>query len=238
MKRLLGAALATLFTVVVGSCGQAGPTSETAELLAAVGGTNRPFKGVCSVTLAARVHDDEEEEGGCGGCGGRGGGEEEEGGGCGEDQGGGPPIPRHYNVTGSCALTHLGLVGVTGRMNLTGPFGAHEGHLEPTAHGQLAVRGRLGFEAANGDLVGGSYIPVEAAFTAGIGRVVFTSVQTIGASCSDLGGGGGGEGHDEPVLTGRFAGATGQVTLTGDVLVSSLTRTGSGTIRLSGLISY
>jgi hypothetical protein len=232
MKPRFVAPLAALLSAVFGACGQGVPTTESVTLLAAQAGTDRPFKGTCTMEVRARVHG--EDEGECGGCGGGSGGGSD---GCG-DEGGTPPIPRHFELVGTCQLTHLGLVQVTGRMNLTGPFSAHQEELIPAAHGRLGVRGRLNFMAANGDQLGGSYVPVSASFSSATGRVQFTSTQTIGASCSDLEGGGGEDGHDEPTLTGRFFGASGQARLLGDFVVSSATKSGFGTILLTGLVSY
>ena len=215
-----------------GPLAQQGDPAATAGPAMAVEAVARPFQGVCHLTVTARVHED---SGGCGG--------EDESGGCsgddggcgGEDEGGGPPIPRHFNVSGSCTLTHLGLSQVTGRLNLSGPFGA-EGEGEEGGHGTLGARGRLTFVAANGDQLVGRYIPVQAAFTrAGEdgGTVVFTSTEQFNTKCSDPGGGPGGEHEAEDSSTGRFTGATGESPLSGDLRILR-SGSGSGTIVFNG----
>ena len=261
MRHVCGALFSALAIMILGSCNQSSPTSETPDLLAAVGGSNRPLQGSCTVVVEQRTHEEGEGEEG-GGCGG--GGHEEE-------PSGGPPIARHYNLTGTCQVTHLGRVRVEGRLNVTGPFamgGGHEGGEAEAAEGGedgheggpgLAVRGRLMFVAADGDSLTGRYVPVTAALnrTEGEngGTLVFTSTQMIGEACSGHGeedeggggggmggpGGGGGEGeeHEEPVSTGRFVGATGQVTLLGNLVITKTPKKGSGTILLrNGLLTY
>jgi hypothetical protein len=260
MRQVFGALLSALVVVTFGSCGQSVPTSDSQDLLAAVGGTDRPLKGTCDVVVAQRTHEEGEGETG-GGCGG-GGGE--------EDPGGGPPIARHYNLTGTCQLTHLGRVGVEGRLNVTGPFGmgGEHGGAAPAAEegegghgGGLAVRGRLMFVAADGDQLTGRYVPVSVAFDKAPGpdgnggTLVFTSVQKIGEACTGhegegsggmgMGGPGGngggeeGEEHEEPVSTGRFVGATGQVTLLGRLVITKNPKEGRGVIALTdGVLTY
>jgi hypothetical protein len=255
MRSVSGALFSGLLVAFFGSCGQSVPTSETADLLAAVGGTNRPLKGTCDVVVAQRTHEAGEEGGGCSG-----------GGGGEEDPAGGPPIPRHYNLTGTCQLTHLGRVQVEGRLNVTGPFGMGGNHGGQTAAspegegghgGGLAVRGRLMFVAANGDQLTGRYVPVATAFTKNGtgGTLAFTSTQKIGEACTgheDEGGGGNGMGgpgggmgggeegeHEEPVSTGRFTGATGEVTLLGNLTIVKSSKSGKGRITLTdGLLTY
>ena len=261
MRHAFGALLTALVVVTLGSCGRGVPTSDSPEPLAAVGGTDRPLKGTCDVVVEQRTHEEGEGEEG-GGCGG-GGGE--------DDPAGGPPIARHYNLTGTCQLTHLGRVGVEGRLNVTGPFGMggeHGALAEAPEEGEgghgggLAVRGRLMFVAADGDQLTGRYVPVSVAFdkvpgpNGNGGTLVFTSVQKIGESCTGhdgeegsggigMGGPGGngggedGEVHEEPVSTGRFAGATGQVTLVGKLVITKTPKEGKGLITLTdGLLTY
>jgi hypothetical protein len=215
------------------ACGTTDTPTLTGGVLAAAKGTDRPFTGSCTLTVAARVHDD--EEGGCGG------GEDHEG-----DEGGGPPIPRHYELAGSCQLTHLGRAAVSGRMNLSGPFQA--GHVDGNGQAALMARGRLLFTAANGDAIAGRYIPISASFTPASGgdggTVLFRATQEFGESCEGgghggMGGGEEGEDHEEPESSGRFAAALGQAALDGRLVVSGLTGQGSGTLLIPhGLISY
>lgn len=251
MRYLLAFATVALAAVLVTSCGQAAPTEDLVTF--AVGGTDRPFEGLCEVAVAMKTHEDG-EEGGCGG------GHEEE-------PSGGPPIARHYEVSGSCQLTHLGRVELKGRLNVTGPFGmggghdggGHEAGAEAESgeggHGGpgLAVRGRLVFVAANGDQLVGRYVPVAAAFTRAAsqngGTLDFTSTFKAGESCEGHDGGGGHAvlpmaedghdgGHDEPVSTGRFAGAMGEAGLAGSLLITKDPKQGRGELRVSGLLSY
>ena len=227
LSRLMISLAVTPSLLLLASCGQGvTPTSPTAVRFAA-GGTDRPFVGSCTVVLAPRVH---EEDGGCSG-----GGHE-------DDEGGGPPIGRHYELTGSCQLAHLGKTGVSGRLNLTGPLGA--GHQSEGEHGALAVRGRLLFTAANGDGLAGRFVPVAAVFTPAAGgdggTLDFTATERVGEACS------GHEGeaitqeeHEEPVSTGRFAGASGTASLLGTIRILRSTGTGSGTVTLTdGSLSY
>lgn len=254
MRLILACLVSVAGAVALSSCHSL-PTTSDPDLLAATGGTDRPFKGVCSITVEQRTHEEGEEGGGCGGGGGE------------EDPAGGPPIARHYNLTGSCQLTHLGRVRVEGRLNVTGPFGmggghdgghedmagAAEGGGAPGHGGTLAVRGRLMFVAANGDQLTGRYVPAGVTFTRAVngGRLQFTSIQKIGEACTGHDGGEGGMGggcgmggghdgvHDEPVSTGRFASDTGQVTLQGDLSITKTPKRDSGVITLtSGLLSY
>lgn len=259
MRRAFAPLLSALVVAILGSCGQNVPTADSPDALAAVGGTDRPLKGTCDVVVEQRTHEEGEGEEG-GGCGG--GGE--------DDPAGGPPIARHYSLTGTCQLTHLGRVGVEGRLNVTGPFGMggeHEalaaaGESEGGHGGGLAVRGRLMFVAADGDRLTGRYVPVSVAFdkapgpNGNGGSLVFTSVQRIGEACTGhdgeagsggmgMGGPGGngggedGEVHEEPVSTGRFAAATGQVTLLGQLVITKTPKEGKGVITLTdGLLTY
>lgn len=237
MKPSLGWAIGVAGMLALVSCADSPAMLESPEMLASAGGADRPFAGSCRLVLAARIHDDE-EEGSSGGCGGG-----DEG-----DPEGGPPIARHYEIRGSCQLTHLGRADVVGRLNLTGPLGG--GHAAESGHGgALAARGRLAFVAANGDQLAGRYLPVTAQFTPALdgdgGIVAFTTTQRIGESCS---------GHasilpgasvaldehdDEPVNSGRFVAALGEATLLGDVRIRRSTRGGSGTLTiLGGRLSY
>jgi len=235
------------FLVAVGSalalasCGEMIVVPESPEMSALVGGTDRPFGGVCTIAVVARVHEEGEEEEGQGGKGGCGGGHE-------TDEGGGPPISRHYEISGSCQLAHLGRSAVSGRLNLTGPLGG--GHAKGDGQGAvLGARGRLAFVAANGDQLTGRYLPVSAVFTPAVGgdggMVVFTATQQIGESCSGhetvaLGSiAAAGHDEEEPVSTGRFVAARGEATLLGRVSIRKSIQRGSGTITISsGLLSY
>lgn len=232
VRSFLLAFLVTLLT----SCNPTQATSDAPDLLAAARGTDRPLAGECRLTLQARTHD----EGQGGGC----------GGGDHADEGGGsPPIPRHFDVGGTCELSHLGRSTVSGRLNVTGPFGGEGGHAgaEGESHGGgLAVRGRLAFLAANGDQLTGSYVPLSAAFdrpAAGSGGTLsFASTLRVGESCDGHGGGEGGppagepghDGHEEPVSTGRFSAATGQVTLRGSIVFMGSGEPGRGLLVLTG----
>jgi hypothetical protein len=216
-----------LSILLLPACGESTtPTSPSALHLAARG-TDRPLVGSCTVTVATRVHD---EGGGCNG-------EEHD-----EDEGGGPPIRRHFDITGSCQLAHLGRTDLSGRLNITGPFGA--GHGAGAGHGSLAVRGRLLFTAANGDQLAGRYVPVSAGFTpAGDGdggMLTYSATEQIGEACT------GHEGevtttpdHEEPVSTGRFVAATGTAQLLGTIQIRGSTGRGTGTVTLvDGSLSY
>ena len=210
-------------------------TPGTATLMAAPVAVARPFGGYCSITVVPRVHDDS------GGCGGGCGGEDE--GNCGGeegDEGGGPPIGRHFDLAGTCNLTHLGLSRVTGRLNLSGPFGT-EGEAAD-GHGVLGARGRLVFVAANGEQLVGRYIPIQAVFsrdTADGGTVTFTSTEQFGLKCSDPGGGSGGHGEAEDSSTGRFTGATGSSPFGGTLRIRRSSGGGAGNFTFSdGTVSY
>ena len=232
MTRKLRATIAALAAVALVACDAAGPVAETGATAALVAGNDRPFWGICRITLSRRIHDDGSDGGSCGG------GHEEE-------PGGGPPIFRHFDVQGTCTLTHLGLSTVTGRLNLKGPF-VPEGQGEAV----LGARGRLAFVAADGDTLVGRYVPVQALFTpvgGDGGAVAFTSTQEINLTCEgsgggqegEDGGGGGGcsegeEGCVEPVSTGRFVEASGQATLLGSVRILRSTDSGTGTIKITG----
>lgn len=220
--------------LLLAACGSS-DTPTLTGVLAAAKGTDRPFTGWCTLTVTARVHD--EEGGGCGGSG----GDEHEG-----EEGGGPPIPRHFNVAGSCQLTHLGRADVSGRMNLSGPFQA--GHVDGNGQAALMARGRLLFTAANGDALAGRYVPISASFTPAAGgdggTVVFRATEEFGESCEGGGGGHGGMGgeeggeHEEPVSSGRFAAALGQASLAGELVITQ-TGLGSGTLQIpTGQLSY
>lgn len=218
---------ALLLLPLLAGCGQpATPTSPTSVQLAAKG-TDRPFVGSCTVTLAPRVHG---EDGGCSG------GDHD------DHEGGGPPIGRHYDLVGSCQLAHLGRTVVSGRLNLTGPFGT--GHVTATEHGALAARGRLLFTAANGDQLEGRFVPVTARFVAAGdgdgGLLEFTATERIGEACSGHEDGvTAAADHEEPVSTGRFVGAGGVATLLGTVRIRASTGGGTGTITIEdGLLSY
>ncbi len=216
-----------LSILLLAACGQPVTPTSPSEVHLAAKGTDRPFVGSCTVTVATRVHD---EGGGCNG-------KDHD-----EEEGGGPPIGRHFDITGTCQLTHLGRAAVSGRLNITGPFGVvHEADGD---HGALAVRGRLLFTAANGDKLAGRYVPVTAAFTAAGdhngGMLTYTATEQIGEACS------GHEGevttateHEEPVSTGRFVTAAGTVRLIGAIQIRGSTGHGSGTITLvNGSLSY
>ena len=237
MTRNLKAAIAALATVAFGACDAAGPVTETGTTATLVAGTDRPFWGACTVTLSRRVHDDGSDGGSCGG------GHEEE-------PGGGPPIFRHFDVQGTCTLTHLGLSTVSGRLNLKGPF-VPEGQGEA----ELGARGRLAFVAADGATLVSRYVPVQAVFTpvgADGGTVTFTATEEINLACEgddggqegEGGGGSGGcsegeEGCAEPVSTGRFVEASGQATLLGSVRILRSTDSGTGLIKItSGTLTY
>ncbi len=227
---LAGSATALLLV----ACGATdGPTLPDG-ILAAAKGTDRPFTGWCTLTVTARVHD--EEEGGCSG------GEDHEG-----DEGGGPPIPRHFDVAGSCQITHLGRAVVSGRMNLSGPFQA--GHVDGNGQAALMARGRLLFTAANGDALAGRYVPISASFTPASGgdggTVAFRATEEFGESCEGGGSGSAGHGgeegeeHEEPVSSGRFAAALGQAALEGRLTISGLTGRGHGSLVIpQGALSY
>jgi hypothetical protein len=241
MKATPANALAVVLSALVCACRPAEPVDEGPGLVMASlsAAPLRPFQGFCAITVSPRVHDS--AGGGCGGGedGGCGGDEGGCGGGGEEEPGGGPPIARHFDLGGTCHLTHLGLSQVTGRLNLTGPFGAGGGE---AGHATLGARGRLAFVAANGDQLVGRYVPIVAAFTPADGDggvVAFTSVQDINQSCEGGGGGhadstGEGETHEEPVSTGRFSAATGQDTLLGVLRISGSTDSGAGTIQITG----
>ncbi len=215
-------------------------STPTGSLLAAKAGSDRPMKGPCEVVATARVHEDE------------GGGTSEEGGH--EDESdGGPPIQRHFDLTGTCQLTHLGLVMVSGRLNVTGPLGLGGGQGESEA-GRLAVRGRLAYVAANGDQLTGRYVPTSAVFTRAAdgngGELEFLASQRIGEACEPgagcgggggggMGGGGGEHEEEEPTSTGRFALATGTVPLLGRLRLYKTPAGGFGTIALTeGRVTY
>jgi hypothetical protein len=232
VRSVLLASLVTLLT----SCNPTQATSDAPDLLAAARGTDRPFGGECRLTIQARTHD-EDEGGGCGG------------GDHADDAGGSPPIPRHFDVGGVCELSHLGRTTVSGRLNITGPFGGDGGHADAgteTHGGGLAVRGRLAFVAANGDQLTGSYVPLSATFdrpTSGSGGTLsFSSTLRIGQSCDGHadgesgppGGESGHDAHEEPVSTGRFSMATGQVTLQGGIVIMGRGDPGRGLLRLTG----
>lgn len=225
-------AVAVTGALALVSCAESPSIPESPEMLASAKGTERPFGGACQVILVARTHD-EEEEAPSGGCGG---GHE-------TDPEGGPPIARHYEIRGTCQLTHLGRADVLGRLSLTGPIGG--GHAAASGHGgTLAGRGRLAFVAANGDQLTGRFVPVSARFTPAPGgdggTVVFTATQRIGESCSGHesalpGTSVATDEHDEePLNSGRFLTAIGEATLSGDLQLRRSTRGGSGTIMLSG----
>jgi hypothetical protein len=256
MRPRLGPWLAALGVAVLWACAGDDTSNQPTGLDALTGpgarglaagviAVDRPFGGRCTITLLPRVHDD---SGGCGGGGDDGGGcSGGEEGGCGEDEGsgeegGGPPIGRHFELAGVCNLTHLGLAQVTGRLNLSGPFGA-DGHAG-AGNGALGARGRLVFVAANGDQLVGRYIPVHAVFTrdsADGGTVAFTSTEQFGLRCSDPGGGPGGEEEEEEAdtSTGRFTGATGSATLSGRVRILRSSGGGTGTFTFGdGRLTY
>lgn len=236
MRANMGVTIAALGLAALGACDPASPVTESGAAATLIAGTDRPFWGSCTITVSRRVHDDGSDDGACGG------GHEEE-------PGGGPPIFRHFDVQGTCTLTHLGLSKVTGRLNLKGPF-FPEGQGEAV----LGARGRLAFVAADGDTLVGRYVPVQAVFTAvggDGGSVAFTSTQEINLACEgggghEGGGGGGGggcsegeEGCVEPVSTGRFTAASGTATLLGSVRILRSTDSGTGTIRIAGgTLSY
>lgn len=248
MDGKFGMALTALAAAGLAGCDAAAPladdtpTTALYDLTEVAQQVTRPFGGYCIINVLPRVHDD---SGGCGGgdegCGG------DEGGCGGEEPGGGPPIPRHNDLEGVCAFSLLGATRVTGRLNLTGPFGSG-GH-EEEGGGVLGARGRLELVAANGDVLVGSYVPVEATFTpkgGDGGNLGFTSTFRVNQPCDggghDGGMGGGGEeepGHEEPVSTGRFAAATGGATLRAAFRIFASTKSGSGTIRFShGTLTY
>lgn len=232
MGTRIGTACAAVAVVVLGSCDATAPFAESEGMEpAALMAVAVPLKGACTITLGPRVHDDGSDEGSCGG-------DEHEG------SDGGPPISRHYDIAGSCQLTHLGLTRVAGRMNLTGPFGT-ESHDD--GHATLGARGRLVLIAANGDQLVGRYVPLTAAFTPAGGdggAVTFSSTFTIGESCSGEAGGHteavepAADAHEEPVSTGRFADAFGDAAWSGTIDVLRSTGGGDGTIVLNGTLTY
>ncbi len=240
----LGMALAALAAAGLAACDAASPVADDSDVAAlndvveVAVAVSRPFGGYCALTVLPRSHDD---GGGCGGDEGGCGGAE---GGCeGEEPGGGPPIPRHNNLEGVCVFSLLGATPVTGRLNLTGPFASGEPEV---GAGMLGARGRLELTAANGDVLVGSYVPVEAAFTAKNGdggNLAFTSTFRVNQACEggghEGGMGGGEEGHEEPVSTGRFAAATGGATMQGKFRIFASTQSGTGTIRfVAGTLAY
>jgi hypothetical protein len=255
MQRFIVALLAVAAAWAVSACSSSDPSVTSPDLLSAAGGTNRPFKGSCAVTVTTRAHEEGEE----GGSGGMGGGEESPDGGH-EDEGGGPPIPRRYDVTGQCDLTHLGYTIVTGRLNVTGPMtpgGGHDGGEEhdvtaaegEAGGGMLGVRGHLVLTADNGAVLSGRYLPVNATVTpaAAGGTLNFSSTLLLGRSApghegdgeDGFGGMGEGEGGEFPPSTGRFADASGQATMNGALVIDKVTKSGTGTfVVVNGLISY
>lgn len=262
MQRFIVALLAVTAAWAISACSSSDPSVTSPDVLSAAGGTNRPFKGSCAMTVTTRAHE-EGEEGGSGGMGG--GGESPDGGheDGHEDEGGGPPIPRRYDVTGQCDLTHLGYTIVTGRLNVTGPMtpgGGHEGgeeHAETPAEGEdhggmLGVRGHLVFTADNGAILSGRYVPVNAVVTpteAG-GKLDFSSSLLLGRSApghegegedgsGGMGEGGAGGGGEYPHSTGRFEDASGQATMNGALVIDKKTKTGTGRfVVVNGLLSY